>query len=32
MIALILGNHGKFSEELLKSAEMIFGDQENIAT
>ena len=32
MIAIILGTHGKFSEAILKSAEMIFGEQENIAT
>ena len=30
MIAIILGTHGKFSLELLKSSEMIFGKQENI--
>lgn len=30
MIALIIGTHGKFSEELVKSAEMIFGFQENV--
>lgn len=30
MIALIIGTHGKFSEELVKSAEMIFGSQENV--
>lgn len=32
MIALIIGTHGKFSEEILRSSEMIFGKQENIAT
>jgi len=32
MTAIVLGTHGKFSEELLKSAEMIFGKQDNIAT
>ncbi|MBC8060844.1 MAG: PTS mannose transporter subunit IID [Clostridiaceae bacterium] len=32
MIAIILGTHGKFSVEILKSAEMIFGEQENVAT
>ncbi|HEY8804984.1 MAG TPA: mannose/fructose/sorbose PTS transporter subunit IIA [Clostridium sp.] len=32
MIAIILGTHGKFSEEILKSAEMILGEQENIST
>jgi len=30
MIAIIIGTHGKFSLELLKSSEMIFGKQENI--
>jgi len=30
MIAIILGTHGKFSQELLRSSEMIFGKQENI--
>ena len=30
MIGLIIGTHGMFSEELLKSAEMIFGSQENV--
>lgn len=32
MVAIIIGTHGKFSEELLRSAEMIFGTQENIGT
>jgi len=32
MIAILLGTHGKFSEEILKSAEMILGKQKNIAT
>ncbi|OOM16761.1 mannose/fructose/sorbose PTS transporter subunit IIA [Clostridium saccharobutylicum] len=32
MIAIIIGTHGIFSEELLKSSEMIFGSQENIGT
>lgn len=32
MIAIVLGTHGKFSEAILKSAEMILGEQENIAT
>jgi len=32
MIAIVIGTHGKFSEEILKSAEMILGEQENIAT
>jgi PTS system mannose-specific IIA component/PTS system mannose-specific IIB component len=30
MIGLIIGTHGVFSEELLKSSEMIFGSQENV--
>lgn len=32
MIAIVIGTHGKFSEEILKSTEMILGEQENIAT
>lgn len=32
MIALIIGTHGRFSTELLKSSEMIFGDQLNVDT
>lgn len=32
MIAIILGTHGKFSEEILKSTEMILEKQENVAT
>lgn len=32
MIAIILGTHGKLSEEILKSAKMIYGEQENIAS
>ncbi|RII32161.1 PTS mannose transporter subunit IID [Clostridium chromiireducens] len=32
MIALIISTHGKFSEELVKSSEMIFGSQTNIGT
>lgn len=32
MIAIIIGTHGKFSEQLLKTSEMIFGKQENVAT
>ncbi|GFZ32717.1 PTS mannose transporter subunit IID [Clostridium zeae] len=31
MVALVIGTHGKSSEELLKSAEMIYGKQENVA-
>lgn len=30
MIALIISTHGRFSEELVKSAEMIFGSQTNV--
>ena len=30
MVALIIGTHGMFSEELVKSAEMIFVNQENV--
>ena len=32
MIAVIIGTHGMFSEEILKSAEMIFGTQENVGS
>lgn len=32
MISVIVGTHGMFSEEILKSAEMIFGVQENIGS
>ncbi|RYL94488.1 PTS sugar transporter subunit IIA [Sporolactobacillus sp. THM19-2] len=32
MIALIIATHGAFSREIVKSAEMIFGKQENVAT
>lgn len=32
MISVIVGTHGMFSEEILKSAEMIFGGQENVAS
>lgn len=31
MIGIIIATHGKFSEELLKSSEMIFGAQTNVA-
>lgn len=31
MVAIIIGTHGKFSKEILRSAEMIFGSQENVA-
>lgn len=30
MIGIIVGSHGKFSKEIVKSAEMIFGQQENV--
>ncbi|MDR3598017.1 mannose/fructose/sorbose PTS transporter subunit IIA [Clostridium sp.] len=32
MISVIIGTHGIFSTEILKSAEMIFGKQENVGT
>lgn len=32
MVSIIIGTHGSFSEEILRSSEMIFGKQENIAT
>ena len=32
MISVIIGTHGRFSEEILKSAEMIFGSQENVGS
>lgn len=32
MISVIIGTHGMFSEELLKSSEMIFGSQENVGS
>ncbi|AGX43047.1 PTS sugar transporter subunit IIA [Clostridium saccharobutylicum] len=32
MISVIIGTHGMFSEEILKSAEMIFGTQENVGS
>ena len=32
MISVIIGTHGMFSEEVLKSAEMIFGAQENVGS
>ncbi|MGP7816407.1 PTS sugar transporter subunit IIA [Niallia sp. 01092] len=31
MVAFIIATHGEFSREIIKSAEMIFGKQENIA-
>lgn len=30
MVAIIVATHGKFSREIIKSAEMIFGPQENV--
>jgi len=32
MISVIIGTHGMFSQEILKSAEMIFGAQENVGS
>lgn len=32
MVAIIIGTHGRFSEELIKSSEMIFGNQKNISS
>ena len=32
MVSVIIGTHGMFSEEILKSAEMIFGTQENVGS
>lgn len=32
MVSIIIGTHGRFSEEVLKSAEMIFGKQEQVET
>ena len=31
MTAIIIGTHGKFSQEILRSSEMIFGKQENVS-
>jgi PTS system mannose-specific IIA component len=31
MAAIIIGTHGKFSQEILRSSEMIFGKQENVS-
>ena len=30
MVAIIIGTHGNFSEELVRSSEMIFGKQSNV--
>ena len=32
MVAIIIGTHGSFSEQILRSAEMIFGKQENVSS
>lgn len=32
MIALVVATHGEFSREIVKSAEMIIGEQDNIAS
>lgn len=32
MVSIIIGTHGRFSEEILKSAEMIFGKQKQVGT
>ena len=32
MVAIIVGTHGSFSEQILRSAEMIFGKQENVSS
>ncbi len=32
MVGIILVTHGKFSQEILKSAELILGKQENVVT
>jgi PTS system mannose-specific IIA component len=32
MVSIVIGTHGRFSEEILKSAEMIFGKQEQVET
>lgn len=32
MVAIIIGTHGDFSEQILKSSEMIFGKQENVSS
>lgn len=31
MVAIIIGTHGNFSEELVRSSEMIFGKQSNVS-
>ncbi|MCB2305488.1 mannose/fructose/sorbose PTS transporter subunit IIA [Clostridium estertheticum] len=32
MVAIIVGTHGSFSKQILRSAEMIFGMQENVSS
>lgn len=32
MVAIIVGTHGSFSKQILRSAEMIFGLQENVSS
>lgn len=32
MVAIIIGTHGSFSQQILRSAEMIFGKQENVSS
>ncbi|MCB2339252.1 mannose/fructose/sorbose PTS transporter subunit IIA [Clostridium estertheticum] len=32
MVAIIVGTHGSFSKQILRSAEMIFGKQENVSS
>ncbi|SUY45626.1 PTS system, mannose/fructose/sorbose family, IIA component [Clostridium putrefaciens] len=32
MVGVIIGSHGRLSEEILRTSEMIFGKQENIQT
>ncbi|MBU3160046.1 mannose/fructose/sorbose PTS transporter subunit IIA [Clostridium frigoris] len=32
MVAIIVGTHGSFSKQILRSSEMIFGKQENVSS
>ncbi|MBU3181255.1 PTS sugar transporter subunit IIA [Clostridium psychrophilum] len=32
MVAIMVGTHGSFSKQILRSAEMIFGKQENVSS
>lgn len=32
MVAIIIGTHGSFSEQILRSAKMIYGEQENVSS